>query len=48
MCLICRFIVMKKRMNQYSRRIGQKTGTSNMGKKVTRNPIKKDFVEDHL
>ena len=34
MCMICLFIVMKKRMKKYINRMGQKTGTSNTEKKV--------------
>lgn len=34
MCIICRFIVMKKRTKKYINRIGQKTGMSKTEKKV--------------
>ena len=44
MCLICRFIVTKKSTNQYMSKMGQKTGTSNIGKKVIARPIAKDLL----
>lgn len=48
MCLICRFIVTKKRIIQYISRMGQNTGTSKTLKKVIRKPITKDFMDAYL
>jgi hypothetical protein len=39
MCLIWRFIVMKNKTMKYSSRMGQKTGMSNMLKKVIRKDV---------
>lgn len=48
MCLICRFIVTVNSSSQYSSRMGQNTGTSNMGNSVIAIPIQMDFIDDHL
>lgn len=48
MCLICRFIVTVNSSNQYSSRMGQNTGTSNMVNSVIASPIPIDFIDDHL
>ena len=48
MCLICRFMVTNKSTKKYSRRMGQKTGTSKIGKKVARKPNMNALLEDHL
>lgn len=48
MCRICLFIVRTKRTSQYMRRIGQKTGTSKMGKKVMKKAMTKAFVAAYL
>jgi hypothetical protein len=48
MCRICRFIVRTKRTIQYISRIGQKTGTSKMGKKVMKKAMMKAFVTAYL
>lgn len=37
-CCICLFIVTENKINQYSNKIGQKTGTSNAEKNVAINP----------
>ena len=47
-CLICRFIVTKSSTKKYSRRMGQKTGTSKMGKNVAKKPNMNALVDDHL
>ena len=48
MCFTWRFMVMKKSTKKYSRRIGQKTGTSKMGKNVASMPKRKDLAEEYL
>ena len=48
MCRICRFIVKKKRTNQYSNKIGQNTGTSNTAKKVAANPMQNALHDEYL
>ena len=45
MCFIWRFMVMKNSTNQYSSKIGQKTGT---GKKVRRKPNRNAFADEYL
>mmetsp|Transcript_22642 Transcript_22642/g.33146 ORF Transcript_22642/g.33146 Transcript_22642/m.33146 type:complete len:95 (-) Transcript_22642:340-624(-) len=39
MCAICFFIVMKNKTQKYITKMGQKTGTSNIGKKVIKNDV---------
>lgn len=48
MCFIWRFIVMKNSTNQYSSRMGQKTGTSKMGKNVKTKPRANAFADEYL
>ena len=48
MCLTCRFMVMKNSTKKYSSKIGQKTGTSKMGKNVASMPNRKDLDEEYL
>ena len=48
MCLTCRFMVMKKSTKKYSSSIGQKTGTSKMGKNVASIPKRNDLDEEYL
>ena len=45
--LICRFIVMQKRVMKYMTRIGQKTGMLKNSKKVHRNAITVAFVAEY-
>ena len=46
--LICLFMVMKTSTNQYSSSIGQKTGTSKMGKNVRQKPMRKALIDEYL
>jgi len=46
--LICRFIVRTKRMQKYMTRIGQKTGTLNISKKVHIVAITMALVHEYL
>ena len=48
MCRIWRFIVKINKTIQYSRRIGQKTGTSKMLKNVSTNATQSAFVNAYL
>ena len=48
MCFICRFMVTVKSVNQYSKRMGQNTGRSNMGKNVMKKPISTDLNAEYL
>ena len=48
MWLICRLMVTKNSVNQYMSRMGQKTGMSNMGKKVMRNATMNALVTAYL
>ena len=48
MCLIWRRMVTNSSTSQYRRRIGQKTGTSNMGKKVATKPRRNALTEECL
>lgn len=48
MCLTCLFMVMKKSTKKYSSRMGQKTGTSKIGKNVASIPNTKDFADEYL
>ncbi len=48
MCLTCRFMVMKNSTKKYSSKIGQKTGTSKMGKNVASMPKRNDLDDEYL
>lgn len=48
MCFTCRFIVMKNSTKKYSSSIGQKTGTSKIGKNVASMPKRNDLDEEYL
>ena len=48
MCWICRFMVRVNSTDQYSSRMGQKTGTSNTAKKVAIKPVKMERTLAYL
>jgi len=47
-CLICRFIVIAKRIKKYISSIGQKTGISNILNKVATNDMIVALVAEYL
>lgn len=48
MCLTWRFMVMKNSTKKYSNKMGQKTGTSKIGKNVAIMPKKNDLAAEYL